>query len=333
MKHPALHDWMPARIFWQDERVLVDWFYLGKARFVEPFFEDTLKKSLRRPFSALFQHTTPIATLNDNAEIEPSLIPTGFIFHMSRCGSTLLSQLLAALPHNIVISEAGPIDSVLRANWPKAQFSDEERIGWLRALMSSYARPRYGEQHFFVKFDCWHTRALPLIQRAFPEVPWIFVIRDPVQVLVSHSRQPGAQMVPSLLPPSWLGLDWPTGSYGSIVDYHAQVLAHICEAGYANLNQRACIINYQQLPSALFSIIADHFGLSFSQTNREQMELAGQFNAKSPQLFFVNDTNDKISAATEEIHRAAERWIQPIYNSLEARRIQEQGRDELCSTR
>lgn len=333
MKRPALHDWMPARIFWQDGQAMLDWFYLGEGRFSEPFFEDTLRKSLRRPFSALFRHTTALATLSDDIEVEAALAPSGFIFHMSRCGSTLLSQLLAALPHNIVISEAGPIDSILRASPPNAQFSDEERIAWLRTLISSYARPRYGEQHFFVKFDCWHTRALPLIQRAFPEVPWIFVIRDPVQVLVSHSRQPGAQMVPSLVPPAWLGLDWSNRNYRSTTDYHAQVLARICEAAYANLNQCAQIINYQQLPSALFSTIADHFGLSFSQADQEWMQQAGQFNAKNPRLFFVDDTSDKIRAASENIRQAAERWIQPIYNSLETHRIQAQGRTERCSTK
>ena len=35
---------------------------------------------------------------------------------MSRCGSTLVSQMLAALPQNIVISEAAPIDAVVQLN-------------------------------------------------------------------------------------------------------------------------------------------------------------------------------------------------------------------------
>ena len=152
---------------------------------------------------------TPLDALAELQAADPGLPPTGFIFHMSRCGSTLVAQLLAALPQNIVISEAGPVDAVLRANWYDPNITSAQRIAWLRALLSAYARPRHGEQHFYVKFDSWHTLELPLIQAAFPDVPWIFLYRDPVQVLVSHQRQRGSQMVPDLLPPQWLGLDPP----------------------------------------------------------------------------------------------------------------------------
>ena len=40
--------------------------------------------------------------------------PSGFIFHMSRCGSTVISQMLAALAEHVVVSEAGPIDALAR---------------------------------------------------------------------------------------------------------------------------------------------------------------------------------------------------------------------------
>ena len=49
---------------------------------------------------------------------------------------------------------------------------------------------------YFVKFDSWNTLDLALIRRAFPDVPWIFLYRDPVEVIVSHMRQRGSQMIP-----------------------------------------------------------------------------------------------------------------------------------------
>ncbi len=190
---------------------------------------------------------------------------------MSRCGSTLVAQLLAALPQNIVISEAGPVDAVLRANWHDPSITSAQRIAWLRALLSVYARPRNGEQHFYVKFDSWHTLELPLIQAAFPDVPWIFLYRDPVQVLVSHQRQRGSQMVPGLLPPQWLGLEPAVaGRSGSLDEYGARVLQRVCHAALQHLNARARLINYQQLPAAVWTELAVHFGTGYTAADRRR---------------------------------------------------------------
>jgi hypothetical protein len=37
-------------------------------------------------------------------------MPDGFVFHMSRCGSTLVAQMLAVVPDHVVVSEAEPLD-------------------------------------------------------------------------------------------------------------------------------------------------------------------------------------------------------------------------------
>src|SRR5439155_24789392 len=145
---------------------------------------------------------TPIEVLAELQAAEPGIPPTGFIFHMSRCGSTLISQMLAALPQNVVVSEAGPVDAVLRARFQAPDLPEREQIGWLQGIVSALGRRRTGEEsHFFVKLDAWHTLDLPLIQRAFPDVPWLFLYRNPVEVMVSHARQPGSQLVPGMLPP------------------------------------------------------------------------------------------------------------------------------------
>ena len=70
----------------------------------------------RLPFNLLFPRRTPVEVLTRWREERPGLAPTGFVFHLSRCGSTLVSQMLAALPQNVVLSEAGPINDALRAH-------------------------------------------------------------------------------------------------------------------------------------------------------------------------------------------------------------------------
>jgi hypothetical protein len=270
----------------------------------------------------LFRQQTPIETLSELQAQAPGLPPTGFIFHMSRCGSTLAAQLLAALPRHIVISEAGPIDAVLRSGWDNPRITDEQRIDWLRGLLSALARPRHPEErHFFVKFDSWHTLALPLIQRAFPDVPWIFLYRDPGQVLASHARQPGAQMVPGLLDSRWLGLGGEPLGQITLDEYCARVLARICGATLQYQNKAARFIHYRQLPSAVWLELAQHFQVDYSASEIACMRQAAQFDAKTPGLFFVEDRGRKTRTTTTALDQLAEQWLMPIYTALEARQI------------
>lgn len=325
-----LAEWTPMRIHWELGHPAVRWCYMGRERFVEPFFEDTINKRLREPFNLLFQHETPLDALLELQELEPGLPPTGLIFHMSRCGSTLVAQMLAASAQNIVISEAGPIDALLRAHSRDteigAEMGAEQRIAWLRALLSAYARPRdAGERHFFVKFDSWHTLELPLIRQAFPNVPWIFLYRDPLQVLVSHQRQRGGQMVHDLLPPQWLGLDQTSTGGASLDEYSARVLNRICEAALSFQDAGARLVNYRQLPEAMWGEIAGHFGLCLTPDNLDAMRQAAHFDAKNPRLDFVADSLEKERLATAELRRLADLWLMPVYNALEAQRT---GADE-----
>ena len=169
------------RIYWRESRPIVDWGYLGAQRFTEPFFEETCRQCVRHPANLLFRHQTPLENLGEIVSTQPRARPTGFIFHMSRCGSTLICQMLAAAAKNIVISEATPIDSILRAHFRKANISDDQRVQWLQWLVGALGWQRHPEEsNLFIKFDCWHTLFLPFIERAFPGVPWIFVYREPL---------------------------------------------------------------------------------------------------------------------------------------------------------
>ncbi len=178
MEPAQLSSWVPIEVYWHHTQLMVDWCYMGNRRFTEPFFEQTINALLRHPFNLLFRHQTPIDGLAELQAVQPGVPPAGFIFHMSRCGSTLIAQLLAALPQCIVLSEAGPIDTVVRAHHHHPGISDDQRCVWLRSLLGALAQRRHEqEQHFVIKFDSWNIMDLPIIRRAFPTVPWVFVYR------------------------------------------------------------------------------------------------------------------------------------------------------------
>src|SRR5688572_16934434 len=99
-KVASFRDWVPIRVYRRGSETMVDWCYAGSMRFTQPFFEDTVQQMFRRPFSLLFRHQTSFEFLGKLCDSQSGLTPTGFIFHMSRCGSTLVAQMLAALERN-----------------------------------------------------------------------------------------------------------------------------------------------------------------------------------------------------------------------------------------
>src|SRR5687767_15028620 len=108
MNLALLEGWVPLRFLTREGGTFVDWAYLGNERLTDPFFEQTITRCLADPANLLFRHETPIEVLRELYEEHRGIEPNGLIFHMSRCGSTLIAQMLAAVSRNIVISEARP---------------------------------------------------------------------------------------------------------------------------------------------------------------------------------------------------------------------------------
>lgn len=317
---PNLSDWLPIQLYWQQAQPMLDWCYFGERRLTEPFFDQTIDVALRQPFNLLFRHQTPLAALPELYDRDPGLTPSGFVFHVSRCGSTLIAQALAALAQNIVVAEAGPIDGVLQAHHHDPAISDEQRMAWLRWIVGAFGRPRSKqERHLVIKFDSWHTHDLPLIRHAFPEVPWIFVYRDPIEVLVSHGRMPGLQMVPGLVDPRAFGLDPATIFELPHLEYRARVLASIYQAASEHIPALdGRLVPYHTLPGAIWESLLDDFKIEGSATDVEQIRQAAQRNAKRPTLPFADDTRDKQQAASDELRALSDRWVRPYYERLEA---------------
>jgi Nif11 domain len=311
--------WLPIRASWQDGEPCVQWSWFGGKRLTEPFFEGSVQRALFKPFNRLFRHVTPIGRLGEWLRDHPPLRPSGFIFHMSRCGSTLVSQMLAALAHNVVISEANPLDAVVRTRHARPDLSEDLHALWLASMIGALGQPRGGdERHFFIKLDSWHTLELPLFRRAFPSVPWVFLYRDPVEVLVSQATMPGAQMVLGVIGPGLSGIG---SAPHRPEDYYAQVLAKICEPVLQHVTEGGgLLVNYRDLPAALWTTIMPHFGVPVNDCDRAAMAEAARFDAKMPRSPFAADADAKQQAATEPIRIAADQWLGELYRRLEAAR-------------
>ncbi len=319
---PIGSGWTPIRVQWDGQRPMLDWCRTGSTRFTDPFFDQTVERCLRRPFNLLFRRLTPVQSALD---LRPTRVPSGFVFHLSRCGSTLVSQMLAAVPSNVVVSEAGPVESIVRARERVPALPDDVHLAWLRAVVGALGRPLADQVNgaYVIKMDTWSTVHLDLVRRAFPEVPWVFCYRDPVEVMVSQLEQRAAVFMPGTLPPAALGLDEPSLADLSAEELCARVLARIAGAALEHARDPlGRLVNYDELPGAVPGVIVPWFGISPQPGELELMEQASLRDAKSPGSSFRPDGARKRRHASPAVLEQAERWLRPLHDRLERARLE-----------
>lgn len=275
--------WMPIEVHWRDGKPFVEWIYTGTRRFTEPYFTQTIQSCLRDPFRVAFRQESRLDCEDDCEVARDALAPSGFIFHSSRCGSTLVSQMLASLPSTVVISEAPVVDQVLQAHLRVEGLSVEEQAKWFGRIVRALGQRRSGmETHLFVKFDSWHIHRLPWLRAAFPDTPLLFLFRDPMQIMLSHATTPGMHCLPGAMPdPRVLGLTSEDIGRLSREEWCAQVVARIWSAALAwRDDPKMLFVNYEDLPAAVFGPIAQHFSLAVNAAESALMRAPTNCDAK-----------------------------------------------------
>ena len=287
--------WTPFRAAVVERELQVDWCHLDRLRMIKPFFYETVLQAMREPFNLVFQQRTGAAPL---AELPPGLPVAGFVFHMSRSGSTLVSQALAASNSTIVVSEAAPLRSVLRAA-AAGRAGRDEAATWLQGLVNAYAQPRFAdEKRLVVKFMAADVLDIALVRQAFPDVPWIFLTRDPLEILASLDASAGIDTVPGTISPKALGLD-PDAIMTLPKDaYRCHVLAAFGRTALTALGSGGgLVLDYSDLPDALWTRIPEYFGFRPDPAAVVLMRSVAQRHAKRPGRPFVPDGATKRAAA------------------------------------
>ena len=311
-------EWLPMHLNARAGEPTVDWIHLGGGQLAEPFFEESVQRAISRPFNRLFRIRMPLSQFLAGAEAESPPVPDGLIFHLSRCGSTLVAQMLAAVPANVVVSEAAPLDAMVQLFGGAA--TDEATAG-VRAMAGALLRGTGGEAGARVlKLDSWHVLALPLFRRAFPETPWVFLYRDPLEVMASQMAQRGLQTVHGAMDPRIFAIEGAETMTGEA--YCAEVLRKTLRAV---LDHRrlggGLLVDYRELPSALWTRILPHFGMERGREELALMQQAAGRNAKTPYEVFKPDGEAKRAGASTAVRKETERRLAPVHAELEALRL------------
>lgn len=298
----------------------------GEAPLREPFFHETVERlqQRRRPASIAVR---AIDSLIEVGAAVRFLSPSGFIFHMSRCGSTLVANALRALDDTIVASEPQPLTELLAPY--SAELWPDTRDGWpwhrdalLHSTMRIYGQPRRGtERRYVVKFTSWNSLHIATVRALWPEVPALFLYRDPIEVIVSNLRSP----------PGWLQLkQWPARAalvFGwspeaiaamTREEYCARVLARFCEGAAHPAGKPTMFVDYRELDGTMLARIAEFFGIEPTRSESRAMQaVAGVYSkAVRGRRRFRTDSARKRRTASPLVEQMADKWAKDVQKGL-----------------
>lgn len=302
--HP-LQSWIPYKIDIKDDQIFCKWLNTFNKPFVEPFFDETIGRCRALdPHVGDFLSVSDLMVLEDWAEGLNTIKPTAFIFHISRCGSTLVSQLLGVNAHNISLAEVPFFDDILRLHFNKAEF-DKAKTGRLFTdAIKFYGQKRNGkETDLFIKADSWHVFFYEQIRELYPDVPFIFLYRKPDEVLSSHQKRRGMQAVPGLIEPELFGfnreetLQMNQDVYTAkiIESYFSKYLEIIGE------DKLSLFLNYNIGILPIIEKVASFINLEIRDDEFSVMALRSQYHSKYPDATF---SEKPVSIADEYLDTA-----------------------------
>jgi hypothetical protein len=197
----SLQNHIPYRMVVSNDQPKVLWLDTSGVSFDAPFFDETILRCMSlTPGMASFKCVSSLETMIEAAWDVDAVPVTAFLFHVSRCGSTLLSQSLVLSSENIVLSEVPFFDALLRHDF---QDPDLKRRA-LQAAVRLYGQKRSEiSNYLFIKLDSWSVYYHELLRALWPSTPFLLLYRNPLEVLQSHQKMAGMQAVPGLLEP-WL---------------------------------------------------------------------------------------------------------------------------------
>ncbi|MCA9717743.1 MAG: hypothetical protein H6713_08385 [Myxococcales bacterium] len=307
-----------------DGRVL--WADVGEYVFTEWKFRNSVAAAAAGEDVVAF--STDVDLLMEEALAVESLPPAGFIFQVSRCGSTLLARSLARSLDNCVINEASPLHEglwrVVTDGWREDAALTDAHVTLLRNLIGCLGRRRSAAQRrLFVKFRSWNVVFMRAIRRAFPDVPALFIYRDPAEVLVSAlAREPFGYSRLKGTPASAyiLGITAEESAAMDGLSFHAAMNAAYMIAAMRQGDAPITFVNYEQLRrETLGELLAAAFGYTPSREQLILMRDQFEFYSKDEQesTRFASDRARKRLLITPAVLRVVERDLARLYEAAE----------------
>ncbi len=216
--------------------------------------------------------------------------PAGFIFHLSRCGSTLLSGCLSELDDTCILSESQLLTDILLDD----SLSRDDKARVLPQLIHLQGSSIANRDKIIIKWNAWDIFHWRLLRELYSKTPAIFLVRNPLEILASHARQAGRHMsgdksVEVVHPVFVEGC-----SHGDVRELRIQVLRALMEEMRGVANEPGVeLIDYDALDEMQIQQAAEHFGLTIKAEERLRIRRRMVVHSKQPDKVFQADGQAK----------------------------------------
>jgi hypothetical protein len=304
--------WMPVRLFETQGEWQVEWVHALFAPLSDPFFDDSATRIRRHPANLILSCSTPVAALAEFAGCDQ---PDIVVFHISRCGSTLVARMFGAMDQTRVLAEPPVLDQAIQLYLRGLIDAD-----LVRGLAGALGRePQVCARRRVIKLDSWHCLALDRIADVFPFAHKLLLIRDPVEVLVSHRENPGMQVLKGAVPFDTFGL---VGMFEAPQDeFPAWVIAAIMRGALQAADRPDLLVcDYADLPGAFTGRILPHCRIDLALHEADAITQVAGYHSKRPDAPFLPDGALRQEAADPALRASAARHDLPqLYTDLRLR--------------
>ena len=314
-----LRSYFPVDAVIRDGKPQIEWLKIPDVNFREPFFHQTVDRARESNDSSF----TDLDVLLQVANATPAVSPSGFIFHTSRCGSTLVANACRALDSTRVITEAPVVDKLISRLFTDAKPGSTKEVVYLsliRAATQSLARDLKEGSRYFVKFACTSILQIQALRRTWANVPFLILFRDPIEVTVSNLRNR----------PEWMSVDSNPAAAAAIIgvevdqlsgmtddEFCARALGRYYSAAESLAgDHKTQLVDYSELSAERLMQILAWFGAAPSPNEAAAVERSLISYSKDSARSFRPDTAEKRAAASPRVIEAVEKWAVPIYERL-----------------
>lgn len=309
-----LNNWYPIKLYSENNELKCRWEYFKGIEFTDPFFNETiLKANCLKANSYYYRSVSDLNILTEWATIVDYVEPTSFIFHISRCGSTLLSQTLGLHNEHIILSEVPFVDDLLKMLTIDEWLINVKYQAILKAAIKLYGRRNNtNKKRLFIKTDSWHLHYLPLFRLLYPSTLFLLLFRKPDEVLYSQQKKRGMHAVPGLISDSVLGIE-PNNINVANFDGH---MIKVLESYYTLLNKftqndhLSLLVNYNEGIEQIIKSLMFYVDIEVDVNYRKLINERCLYNAKFPdQIFKAELLNEKVAPELNDAFA--------LYNELE----------------
>jgi hypothetical protein len=275
----------------------VSWINIGLSKIDKPMFDQFIEEAIAKSIPENPISATSTAELLSFAANFHEILPAGLIFHVSRCGSTLLSNSLQQIEGSVVISEAGILNTLFKLYYTDSetkQFSKYQLKQLIQAVVTIIGNSQLDCRQLFIKFSSWNIFLISFIREIWPKVPIVFAFRNPNQVLESllNSRPGWSNLFQNLeIISSILKIDQKQVDQWSYIDFIMNFLSGYYKAGNS-LSKESLFIHYGSNKEAQVKMMLNHFKIKATEKEWQAIYSGLQIYSKDPkQTSIFNQTS------------------------------------------